>query len=291
MATIGNRSYKAFWDSGAVKYVLSVDCYQSILPNSKQNYMKAASKSEQPMVLLLRTEGSAVKIIKTFKINNEQFAFPFLCSDQLSQQFILGHNFARAFHIGTSWDTKYTMSLTINGRTFAETTPANDIQALVFYFEGAIVQPYSNGYIPCRLHTLLTNSNPGRNFVFEPSYKHRPNYSHCDTYDGLVKLYGTIVKTGIFNIVMTNRSNRHIKINKGQTIGMLRTCEEEQICTIHKMPTFHSSKIGITPRNQHNNNGKECSSFIKEKTQKLYHIYTWNAKTGKVEVNTLITIN
>ena len=30
MATIGNRSYKALWDSGAAKYVLSLDCYQSI---------------------------------------------------------------------------------------------------------------------------------------------------------------------------------------------------------------------------------------------------------------------
>ena len=161
----------------------------------------------------------------TFKINNEQFTFPFLCSDQLSQQLILDHNLAKAFHIGTSWDAYDAMSLTINGRTFAEMILAKDIQAWVFCSEGAIVPSYSNGYIPCRLPKLLRHSNPGRNFVFEPSYKHRSNYSGCDTYDGLVTLDDTIVKTGIFSIAMTNRSNKHVKINKSQTVGMLRTCE------------------------------------------------------------------
>ena len=114
------------------------------------------------------------------------------------------------------------MSLTINGRTFAETIPAMDIQALVFCTVGAIVPPYSNVYIPCRSPKLLRLSNLGRNFVFEPSYKHRSNYSGCDTYNGLVTLDDTTVKTGIFNIVMTNRTNKHIRVNKGQTVGILR---------------------------------------------------------------------
>ena len=122
--------------------------------------------------------------------------------------------------------------------------------------------------------------------MFEPSYKHRSNCSGCEMYEGLVTLDNTIVKTGIFSIVMTNRSNKHIKVNKGQTIGMLRTCEEDQICTIHKIATFHSSEIGSRPRHQHYDNGKECQRLIKEKTQRLYHIPTWNAKTGKVELNT-----
>ena len=87
---------------------------------------------------------------------------------------------------------------------------------------------------------------------------------------------------------MTNRSNKHIKVNKGQTIGMLRTCEEEQICTIHKITTYHSSEIGSRPRHQHYDNGKKCPRLIKEKKLKLYHIPTWNAKTGRVEVNTLM---
>ena len=166
----------------------------------------------------------------------------------MSQQLILGHNFAKAFHIGTSWDANDTMSLTINGRAFAETIPAKYIQALVFCSEGAIVPPYSNGYILYRLPKLLRHSNPGRNFVFEPSYKHRSNYSGCDTDDGLVTLDDTIVKIGIFTIVMTSRSNKHIMVNKGQIIGMLRTCEEDHICTIHKIATFHSFEIGSRHR-------------------------------------------
>ena len=69
---------------------------------------------------------------------------------------------------------------------------------------------------------------------------------------------------------------------------MLRTCEEEQICTIHKIATFHSFKIGSRPRHQHYDNGEECPRLFKEKTQNLYHTPTWNAKTGVVEVNTLM---
>ena len=65
------------------------------------------------MALLLKNRGECNL---TFKINDEQFIFPFLCSDQLSQQLILGHNFAKAFHLGTSWDANDTMSLTIKGR-------------------------------------------------------------------------------------------------------------------------------------------------------------------------------
>ena len=57
---------------------------------------------------------------------------------------------------------------------------------------------------------------------------------------------------------------------------------------IHKIATFHSSEIGSTPRHQHYDNGEECPRLSEEKTQKLYHIPTWNAKTGKVEVKTLL---
>ena len=270
MATIGNRSYKALWHSVAAKCVLSLYCYQSISPKFKTELYESSIKIRAANGSLIKNRG---KCDLTFKINNEQFTFPFLCSDQLSQQLILGHNFAKAFHIGP-WGANDTMSLTINGRTFAETIPAKNIQALVFCSEGAIVPPYSNGYIPCRLPKLLRHSNPGRNFVFEPSYKHRSNYSGCDTYDGLVTLDDTIVKTGIFSIVITNRSNKHIKIDKGQTIGMLRTCEEDQICTIHKIATFNSSEIGSRHRHEDYDNGEECPRLIKERQQKLYHIPT-----------------
>ena len=101
MATIGNRSYKALWDSGAAKCVLSLDCYQSISPKFKTELYESGIKIRAASDSFIKHRGECDL---TFKINNEQFTFPFLYSDQLSQQLILGHNLAKAFHIGTSWD-------------------------------------------------------------------------------------------------------------------------------------------------------------------------------------------
>ena len=71
--------------------------------------------------------------------------------------------------------------------------------------------------------------------MFQPSYKHRFLYSHCKTYEGLVTVDDNIVRSGIFDIVMTNKSNRHIKIHSNQTMGMLHSCEDSQICTMHEI--------------------------------------------------------
>ena len=43
---------------------------------------------------------------------------------------------------------------------------------------------------------------------------------------------------GTFNIVMTNQSNKHVKVTKNHSMGMLKTHEEDQICTIHRVVTF-----------------------------------------------------
>ena len=56
----------------------------------------------------------------TFVISDERFTFPFLCSDQLSQQIILGHNPAKTFHIDVWWDQDDTMYLTRNGKPFEQ---------------------------------------------------------------------------------------------------------------------------------------------------------------------------
>ena len=42
-----------------------------------------------------------------------------------------------------------------------------------------------------------------------------------------------IMRSGMFNVVMTNKSNRHFKIHSNQTMGMLSSYEDSQICTIH----------------------------------------------------------
>ena len=57
-------------------------------------------------------------------------------------------------------------------------------------------------------------------------------------------------KSGSFEIVMTNNSNQHIKVAKNQTLGMLKSCEQEQIHTIHRLVTFEHTQIrgeGVTP--------------------------------------------
>ena len=74
--------------------------------------------------------------------------------------------------------------------------------------------------------------------MYEPSFRHRSLYSHCKTYEGLVTVDDNIVRSGVFNIVMTNKSNRHTKIHSNQTMGMLCSCEDSQICTIHEIVTF-----------------------------------------------------
>ena len=60
----------------------------------------------------------------------------------------------------------------------------------------------------------------------------------CNTYDGIVTITEEVVKSGTFKVVMTNRSNKQVKINNNQTLGMLRSCQDEQICSLHEIVTF-----------------------------------------------------
>ena len=218
MTVIGARSQKVLWDYGANRCIISYDCYNSLHPKYK-------TESFPSSVEIMAANGTFIpnkgECDVTFKINKERFTFPFLCLDQLSQQMILDHNFSKAYWTGTMWNTDDVMSLTRNGIPFAETLHTNGINALVFCTESTTILPYSNGYIKCRMHRGKGKPYIGRSHVFEPSFKHRSLYSHCDTYEGLVTLDDTITSSGVFNIIMTNRSNRHIKIHSNKTMGML----------------------------------------------------------------------
>ena len=164
-------------------------------------------------------------------------------TSQLSQQIILGHNLAKTFHIGTWWDQDDTMYLARNGTLFEQTIPTSTISALVFCTGSTIVPSYSNGYIKCKVTKGKLKANIGKNCAFETSYKHRSNYFNCTTYEGIVTLDDSIVSSGNFNIVMTNRSNKHVKVTKNHTMGMLKTCEEDQIFTIHRVVTFEKKPV------------------------------------------------
>ena len=43
---------------------------------------------------------------------------------------------------------------------------------------------------------------------------------------------------------MTNTSNQHVKVTKNQTLGMLKSCDQDQICTIHRLVTFAPKSLG-----------------------------------------------
>ena len=207
-------SQKVLWDSGAGRYIISYDCYNSLHPNYRTELFPSSVRIWAANGNFIANKGECDI---TLKINNERLTFTFLCVDQLSQQMILGHDFLKAYHIGMLWNADDVMSLTRNGIPFAETLPTKDINALVFCTESTVIPPYSNGYIKCSMPKAKGKAYIGRNRVFEPLFKHRSLYSHFDTYEGPVTVDDNIVSSGVFNIVMTNESNRHIKIHSNQT--------------------------------------------------------------------------
>ena len=42
---------------------------------------------------------------------------------------------------------------------------------------------------------------------------------------------------------MTNNSSQFVKITKNQTLDMLKSCDLDQICTIHRIVTFESKSL------------------------------------------------
>ena len=86
-----------------------------------------------------------------------------------------------------------------------------------------------------------------------------------------------IVSSGVFNIIMTNKSNRHIKIHNNQIIGMLASCEDSEICMLHEIVMF----------NQNSREGRNGKSGPDPTKGNLYYVPTKNPRTGRLEVNTL----
>ena len=121
------------------------------------------------------------------------------------------------------------MHLTRYGKPFEQTIPSSTINGLVFCTESIVIPPYSNGYIQCKVPKEKLKASLNKNCILEPSFKHKSNYVNCSTYEGIVTLDDSVVSSGTFNIVMTNKSNKPIKVTKGHTMGMLKTCEEDQI--------------------------------------------------------------
>ena len=97
---IGERNYKALWDSGAGKCVISYEKYKTIPEKLKTQLFPSK-------ILIKAANGSMIEnkgeCDITFKIGTARFTFTFLVSNELTQDVILGYNFSKAFHIGTDW--------------------------------------------------------------------------------------------------------------------------------------------------------------------------------------------
>ena len=181
---IGAKSQKALWNSGTGRCIISYDCYNSLHPKYKMELFPSSVRIRATNGTFIANKGECDI---TLKINNEGFTFPFLCSDQLSQQMTLGHNFSKAYHIGMLWNADDVRSLT-----------TNDINALVFCAESTVMPCYSNGYIRCRMPKAKEKAYIGRGCVLEPSFKNRSLYLHCDTNEGLLTMDDNTVSSGLF---------------------------------------------------------------------------------------------
>ena len=220
---------------------MSFDCYNAVPAKFKTDLFISPIKIKAANSTLIENKGECDI---TFKIGSIKFTFPFLCSDQLSQQFILGYNFSEAFHIGTIWSADYTVSLTHQGKPIAQTIPTQEINSIVFCCESTIIPPFSNAKIKCRAPKVKSRANSGQNLLFEPSNRHKSNYVNCNTYNGLATFDEHTAGSGSFDIVMTNNSNQHVKVTMNQTLGMLKSCDQDQICTIHRLVTFEPKSLG-----------------------------------------------
>ena len=69
---------------------------------------------------------------------------------------------------------------------------------------------------------------------------------------------------------MTNQSGRHVKITRNVSMSLLKSCDKDKVCTIHRIVTFHITK-------------EEPKCKIVEKS--MYAIPVGNT-SGRIEINT-----
>ena len=145
ITSIGNRDQRALWDSGASRCVICHESYNRLHPKYKAELFSSQIRIRAANGTFIPNKGECDV---TFEIADVGFTFPFLCSDQLSQDMILGLNFQKTYHIGTYWMPDDSLYLTLSGEPFAETEPIHDLNALIFCAETIIIPPFK-----C-LHTM-----------------------------------------------------------------------------------------------------------------------------------------
>ena len=116
-------------DSGACKCVLSLESYKMIPDKYRTDLFSSNIKIKAANGTITKNNGECDI---TFRMGTEKFPFPFLCSDQLSQAIIIGHNFCSTLNIGTVWTSPDILSFTHEGQTIAQCVRTEGIIALVF---------------------------------------------------------------------------------------------------------------------------------------------------------------
>ena len=267
---IGKKSYRTLWDSGAGKCVISYAKYQTIPDNLKTPLVPSR-------ILIKAANGSMIgnkgECDITFKIGPEKFTFTFLVSNELTQGIILGYNFSKAFHIGTDWDKTNEMLLKMNGKYLTSTSTPKQINTLVTCAESIVIPARSNALVKCKAKKALCHNNFERTCVFQPSSRHSPDNATCHSYNGTVFVDEEMKDSGIFEIAMTNTSWLPIKIRANERMGLLKSCIEEEICSIYNVVNFEKPK------------DKPKSEKVEKNT---YSIPFRNSK-GQIEINTLVS--
>ena len=185
----------------------------------------------------------------TSRMGTQTFTFPFLCSSQLSQQVIIGHNFCNTFNIGTIWTAADVMSLTYEGKPIAQCIRTKGIMLLYFVLKALL---FHHIQMP-KSHVKHLNLNHIQTLVVVLSLNlliDTDQIMLIVTHEGLVTLDEHTASSGSFDIVMTNNSNRYVKVTKNQTLGMLQSCDSDQICTIHRIVTFEPKPLEGRGSNQ-----------------------------------------
>ena len=176
------------------------------------------------------------------------------------------------FHIATGWnkiDEKY---LTMNRKQLTTTISTTAIKALVQCAELIVIPPRSNAPIKYKATKITCQKHYEKICVFEPTNRHKANFLECHTYEGTVAVDDEVKNSGIFHIVMINQTSRHVEITRNTSMGSLKSCAEDKVCTIHRIVTFHKTK-------------EEPKSKVVEKS--MYAIPVRN-KSGRIEIKTLL---
>ena len=101
LSKLGIEITKDLWDSHGRKCVISLDKYNKIPDIFKTDLFESN-------ITIKAANGSSIensgKYDITFRIGTEKFTFPFLASNTLRKEVILGYNFSRAFHFGMHWN-------------------------------------------------------------------------------------------------------------------------------------------------------------------------------------------